>query len=371
MTARLGVAQLSFWFGHADGFCKLAQRHPGVELRAVWDADVRRGQARATTYETTFEPDLDTLLARDDIQAVSMCAEPFRHPELVEAAAAAGKDIVIEKVMAGDLDGATRIVTAAQKHGVRLFPAFNLAWNPVPQRVKEIVADGRLGTLSRVRRSHGHFGYGEHGGFSYPEIGERAGWGDPVAEKRNSLYFVGAHSALWFQWMFGPPTSVMAMTSTLSDGLPVEDNSIVLLRYPPGTRPGHEKGFVGVMESSFTQGAVPLVTQISGRAGDLVQYRGDLPSTRVWGPQPQPLAIFDRAEQEWTYPELSPYFTRSEFAYSPHGRFLDAIVADEPLPVDEVDGFNSIAILVAAEESDRAGREIPVAAWPRADGGAA
>lgn len=367
-TARIGVAQLSFWFGHANGFCALASRHPGVELVAVWDDDTARGRERAEHFGTQFDADLERLLARKDVHAVSLCAEPDKHPALVEAAAAAGKDIVVEKAMSGDLSGATRIVEAVRRNGVRLFPAFNLAWNPVPLLVKEIVDSGRLGSLGRVRRSHGHFGYAESGGFRYRDIAGNAGWGDPVAERRGSLYFIASHSALWFQWMFGPPRSVAAMTSTLSEDLPVEDNSTVLLRYPPSDRAGQERGFVGIMESSATQGATPLVAQLAGTRGDLVQFRGDLPSTRVWGPQPQPLAIFDRVERSWTYPELPPYFSRSEYEFSPHGRFLDALVAEEELPVDEIDGYNSIAIIVAAEQADREGREIEVRAWPAGEG---
>ncbi|MGH8794053.1 MAG: Gfo/Idh/MocA family protein [Stackebrandtia sp.] len=342
----------------------MARRHPMVDLRAVWDENADRGRERAAHWNVSFESDLETLLARDDIQAVSLCAPPRLQPALVEAAAAAGKDIAAEKVIAADMDGAARIVQAVRRHGVRFFPAFNIAFNPIPLHIKSMVESGRLGSLSRVRRSHGHYGYAEAGDFSYPSIAERAGWGDPHDEGRGALFFVSCHQALWFQWMFGPPRSVVCMSNTLSHDLPVEDNVIVLLRYPATDRTGVERGFTGVIESSATQSAVPVAAQLSGAKGELVQYRGCLPSTRVWGPQAQPLAFFDRAQQAWCYPELPPYFTRSEFEFTPHGLFLEAVVKDRVLPVDEMDGYHSVAMLAAAERAEREGREVDLPTWP-------
>jgi len=44
---KVRFAQLSFWFGHANGICSAAQQHPNVELACVWDEDRERGTAAA------------------------------------------------------------------------------------------------------------------------------------------------------------------------------------------------------------------------------------------------------------------------------------------------------------------------------------
>lgn len=150
MRKSLRVAQLSFWFVHAEQFCLAAQSAPDVELVAIWDSNGERGSQRASHYGVPFYDDVEALLERDDIDAVSLCAEPFRHPDLAEAAAAAGKHMLIEKPMAADLEGAARIVRAVEEHGVRAMPAYNLRFHPVAARVKELVDDGTAGDRKSV-----------------------------------------------------------------------------------------------------------------------------------------------------------------------------------------------------------------------------
>ena len=90
-------AQLSFWFGHARGICNAAQKHGSVDLIAIWDADVKRGQAAADHFGVEFIPDLDALLARDDIDAVGIASETQLHSEHIIRAAEAGKHCMVEK----------------------------------------------------------------------------------------------------------------------------------------------------------------------------------------------------------------------------------------------------------------------------------
>lgn len=350
--ANLGVAQLSFWFVHAEQFCLAARETPGVDLVAAWDSDPERGRRRADAHGVPFEADLDRLLARSDVQAVSLCAEPFRHPELVEAAAAAGKHLLIEKPMAADLAGARRIRRAVGRAGVQAMPAYNLRFHPVSQAFKELVDAGTVGIPARARRWHGHSLAYERGGFHGPTIAARLGWGDPVAEKRDSLFFAGAHSALWLCWMFGSPTTAQAMTSTVTAELPVEDNSVVTLRYPGG--------LVATMESSETLVAQPAVAELYGTDGAIVQTAGNLPSTRVWNRTMSPLWVFRRDREAWEAPALPPQFLRHEPRYHPPGQFFTALLSDQPVPTDVRDGVASLALLDAADTAAREGREVVV-----------
>lgn len=355
----LRVAQLSFWFVHAEQFCDLAVQTPGVALTAVWDSDVARGERYAAKYGVPFERDVERLLARDDVDAVSLCAEPFRHPELAEAAAAAGKHMLIEKPMAADLEGAARIVRAVEDAGVQAMPAYNLRFHPVSLALKALVDSGELGPLARARRLHGHSMAYERGHFDGRRIAEVLGWGDPVAERRDSLFFAGTHAALWFQWMFGVPETVQCMTSTVTPYLSVEDNSIVLMRYADG--------LIATMESSETMLAQTTVAEIYGLDGVAVQTAGNLPSTRVWNLDCTPLRVFRRASAEWVVPALPPQFLRHELAFSPPGQFFLALLSDQPVPTTVKDGYDSLALLVAAEEAAREGREVRVRPWAAAE----
>ncbi|PSL05269.1 putative dehydrogenase [Haloactinopolyspora alba] len=346
----LRVAQLSFWFIHADEMCRRALAAPGVELAAVWDSDTARGERKAAQFGVDFEPVLARLLDRDDIDAVSMCAEPGRHPELVEAAAAAGKHVLIEKPIAGDVEGARRIVDAARTYGVQIMPAYNLRHHPLAARVKQLVDDGAVGDLVRVRKLHGH--YLEYEAADYRADRIVTSWNDPVYERRDSLFFAGTHVSLWFEWMFGLPDSALCVRQTVVPGLPVEDNSTVLFRYPR---------FTGVSELSESLPAQQVATEIYGTDGAIVQLRGNLPSTRVFNQARTPLMIFDRRKDSWWVPDLPPHFLRHEDRYHSAGVFFEALRRGDPVPTSPEAGLRSIAMLVAAERAAASGREVHMA----------
>ena len=353
MSRRLRVAQLSFWFVHADGFCARSLLRDDVELVAVWDTDTERGRRKSELFDAPFIADLDALLSDDSIDAVSICSEPHLHPELVARSTEAGKHVLVEKPMAADLAGAREIADAAEKaasKGIQVMPAWNLRFHPVAQYVEELVSSGALGEIVRVRYLHGHYRDYESAGFRADEI--TASWGDPVEERRDSLFYAGSHVTLWFEWVFGLPQSVMSMCSIGVPHLPVEDNSTTLLRYD---------GFHGSMEVSETLSASSAVTEIYGTEGVVVQQRGNLPSTRVLNATNVPVAVFSRAANEWRYPDFPPSFARHEEAYSSVDQFFGAVLGGWEVPTTASSGLSSIAILAAAEQSAREGREVALA----------
>jgi DNA-binding transcriptional LysR family regulator len=69
------VAMLSKWHVHAGGYAGMLKNSGKAEIVAVWDDDQARGEAWAKELGAEFIADLDTLLARDDIEAV-ICDAP-------------------------------------------------------------------------------------------------------------------------------------------------------------------------------------------------------------------------------------------------------------------------------------------------------
>ena len=89
------------------------QAHPGAELVAAWDEDAARGRGgRGRTRRVPFHEDLAELLARPDIDGVIVTTRTSAHPEVIIAAAAAGKHIFTEKVLALTPAEAQQIVEA-------------------------------------------------------------------------------------------------------------------------------------------------------------------------------------------------------------------------------------------------------------------
>jgi len=91
----------------------------GVKLVALADPD-RMARDAAATFGVPLLDSAEALLARSDIELVSICTPPQAHAALIEAAAAAGKHVLVEKPIATTLADADRAVASCRTHGVQL-----------------------------------------------------------------------------------------------------------------------------------------------------------------------------------------------------------------------------------------------------------
>jgi len=96
-------------------------------------------------------PSLAALLADPGVEAVYVATPNNRHAEVVEACAGAGKHVLCEKPMATTLDDARRMVAACERAGVRYATAFDQRFHAAHRRLRALVADGELGTVTQAR----------------------------------------------------------------------------------------------------------------------------------------------------------------------------------------------------------------------------
>jgi predicted dehydrogenase len=101
--------------------------------------------------------DWRALVARDDIDLVDICTPGDSHAEIAIAALAAGKHVLCEKPLANTVQEARAMVAAAQAaraHGVRAMCGYNYRRVPAVTLMRQLIADGRLGTIRHVRASY-------------------------------------------------------------------------------------------------------------------------------------------------------------------------------------------------------------------------
>ncbi|WP_228266161.1 Gfo/Idh/MocA family protein [Microlunatus elymi] len=156
---RLRVGVVGFgWMGqlHSRSYLRVGQHYPDLGLRpelvAVADSasdDRLRRAVEAYGFADTYT-DWRELIARDDIDLVSITAPNFLHHEVGIAAARAGKHVWIEKP-AGRSAAETReirdAVAAAGRHSAA---GFNYRHPPAVQLAKSMIESGRLGTLEHI-----------------------------------------------------------------------------------------------------------------------------------------------------------------------------------------------------------------------------
>ena len=122
----------------------------GRDTGAVTAAAERMGWA-------SVEVDWKELVTRDDVDLVDVCTPGDSHAEIAIAALEAGKHVLCEKPLANTVVEAEAMVeaaVAAEARGVRSMVAFNYRRVPAVALARQLVAEGRLGTIRHVRAQY-------------------------------------------------------------------------------------------------------------------------------------------------------------------------------------------------------------------------
>src|SRR6202040_4249873 len=91
---------------------------------------------------------LDEILADPEIDAVVFATPHSEHGRQVEAAAAVGKHVFMEKPFTLDRNSAARALDAVARAGVVLGVAYPRRFHPSMRELKARIGDGRLGTIA-------------------------------------------------------------------------------------------------------------------------------------------------------------------------------------------------------------------------------
>src|SRR5206468_2154719 len=116
------VSVLGFAHGHVGVYCDQWKTSADVKVVAGWDHDRSRAENAKAKYQVEIFATPQAAIERAD--AVLIGAETSLHADLVEAAAAAQKKIILQKPLALTMDEGDRIVAAVEREEV----PFTLAW---------------------------------------------------------------------------------------------------------------------------------------------------------------------------------------------------------------------------------------------------
>ena len=161
--APLGVAMIGYAFmgkAHSNAWRNVSSFFdvPALEQKVLVGRNAGEVAAAAARYGwAESATDWRSVLERDDIDIVDICAPGWMHAEIAIAALEAGKHVLVEKPLANTLAEAEAMVQAAQaarSRGVASMIGFNYRRVPALALARELIAEGRLGTVRHVRAAY-------------------------------------------------------------------------------------------------------------------------------------------------------------------------------------------------------------------------
>ena len=127
------------------------RRVRAMEVVALCDSDKAKLESVAKRYKiaTTFSNHRD-LLARDDVDLISIATPPGLHYAITRAAIDAGKHVVCEKPLALAENDARDLLAHAEKQNIVHAVDYEMRYLPAIAYAKELIDEEYLGQLLRV-----------------------------------------------------------------------------------------------------------------------------------------------------------------------------------------------------------------------------
>src|SRR6266446_7468289 len=194
------------------GFARSTQI-PGFKVcagaRIVAIASARREHAEEVARDFGIdhvENDWRTLIARDDIDLVSVVTPVVTHYEMTLAALERGKAVLCEKPMAIDAEEALRMTQRAREAGVLALIDHELRFLPGRLKLRELL---RRGDIGKVRHAKLTFRSDSRADPNRPW-----NWWSDVKQGGGALGAIGSHVIDSFRWLLD--TEVSAVSGNLA-----------------------------------------------------------------------------------------------------------------------------------------------------------
>lgn len=337
-------------YGHFPGYMEIPMK---AQVVAVCDKNPKAVENIVSKSGAKGYADYKELLNDPNVDAVDICLPHNLHGPVALAAINSGKHVIVEKPFTIDLSQADQIIAAAKSKGLKLMVAENMRFIKAYEVAKRLVDSGTIGDICYVR--------GYTGGPN-EDTNDPSNWRIKASESGGgTMMDDGIHTFYLFRWFVGEIKSVYAVTtkygkSTVSE---VEDNAVGTLRF--------QNGALGVFGFSTTT-ASPWTEEL--------QIFGTKGSISVDFLASNALRVFstvrrseDKAEWwsrygdvSWEYPFVE--HSTTEWVTSSMRRevqhFVDCILNNKQPLVSGEDGKKAVELCLAAYESARAGKEVPL-----------
>ena len=312
---------------HTPSYIGLVTKRPNIKVKYCWDHDQARGARRAGELKAKQTSDLGEIWSDREVGAVVICSETNRHRDLVLAAAGAGKHMFVEKPLGITARESAEMASAIEKAGRTFTTGYFMRTQPHHLFLKEQIAKGSFGKITRARGSNCHSG--SLGGWFDKEWRWMA---DPKIAGVGAFGDLGTHSLDILMWLLGDVASVAADIRTVTGRYgDCDETGEALLQF--------KSGVIGTLAAGWVDVANPVSLLISGTEGHaaIINDRLFFTCEKIAGA---------KGQEPWL--DLPPALP------APMDQFLDAVAGRQGLPlVTPREAAARVSVMEAAYQSAR------------------
>lgn len=218
----IGCGVIAPWHARAVG------NLPNADLIAVCDIELPKADELKEEFGAQYVyEDYNELLARDDIDVISICTPSGHHHEVAIAAAKAGKHVLSEKPIDVTIEHMDAMIEACRDADVKLACIFQRRTSRLWQVVKAAVDEQRFGKLVLGSAYLKYFRSQQY----YDSAGWRGTW---ALDGGGALMNQGVHVIDLFRWIMGPIDTMFAFADHLVRRIEVEDTAVASIRFKNG-----------------------------------------------------------------------------------------------------------------------------------------
>jgi predicted dehydrogenase len=312
---------------HTPSYIGLLAKRPDVKVKYCWDHDQARGARRAGELKAKQTSDLGEIWSDREVGAVVICSETNRHRDLVLAAAGAGKHMFVEKPLGITARDSAEMASAIEKAGLIFTTGYFMRTQPHHLFLKEHIAKGSFGKITRARGSNCHSG--SLGGWFDKEWRWMA---DPKIAGVGAFGDLGTHSLDILMWLLGDVASVAADIRTVTGRYgDCDETGEALLQF--------KSGVIGTLAAGWVDVANPVSLLISGTEGHaaIINDRLFFTCRKIAGANGQ-----------------NPWLDLPPAPPAPMDQFVDAVAGRQGLPlVTPREAAARVSVMEAAYASAR------------------
>ncbi|NEP17906.1 MAG: Gfo/Idh/MocA family oxidoreductase [Leptolyngbya sp. SIO4C1] len=206
MAEAIGVAVVGTGFGqkiHIPGL----QAHHRTKVVAVYHRDRAEAEAVARQHNIPqVETTVDAIVARPEVDAVTIATPPFLHYTMASTVLKAGKHLLLEKPTTLRVEEAEALLSLAETKAVAAVMDFEFRFVPAWQRLAELLAEGYVGQKRLIKIDW----------LASSRANPERGWNWYARKDQGggALGAIGSHAFDYIAWLFGPVRRLSAQLST-------------------------------------------------------------------------------------------------------------------------------------------------------------